>query len=968
MSLPSGYHLKFNEATGAGSNFYGTMASPGTLFPASLTQDRTIEFWARWKTHPGNATAYLFDANVSGANVVRIGIDTSGRPTAVIGNVSGGTTITGSSGLSTDQWHHFALVYDYAAGTAAFYVDGALVGSASVTWNTSAANEVRLSSIPTWYSSAVYETEFEELRVSSSKRYTSAFTVPSSPFSSDSNTLALLHFDNNLTDSAGSHDLSINATYDYEFVDDTDYVPNAPANLAIVGGTPTYNDKPTFTWDFSDNNPADSQSAYQLRIENNVGTEIYNSGKVLSATESHTVTSSLSSGNYTCYVKTWDQADQVSAETSLAFEVVDASTQPGEWAAFDQGDVYLSSVDVTNIHDDNDSTYVTFNKGTGTTTYVQHQFSSTRISGYRLNVGSGSPQDGQIYLEHWDGSQWVRDFTLNVADKRGLGNRLYDLSADVTTTKVRVWVENVSSDVQIVQFNEVPLQVGPSDTTPPSISILSPSDGSTVNGATVKIKVQASDNVGVTQVDVLVDGGQIGSLTSPNVGPDYEFTWDTTDHLNGGAVIEARAYDAAGNMRSASITVTVSNTLASATMFRYWKRQPQTDQTDAWTDKFLGFIGTYHAAPASSDPKKNLRMTAGYIADGAESTDWDDFTPFPWNEKRGIKSATTIQFAVKLIPDYVRTAYGTPTDYQHLLRLIEVPTGAAILAWDPSTTNTSILLFDGSTVTEIDTVAEFSATPLDMAYLDGLYYIAYSDRLAVIDPDNTDDNYEVRLSKYSGHSIASISAGNDGIYIGTDDGGGNGHLLHFIPNAFQKIDTVEGISVVRAGTNDSVVVGTSDGKVYVGSGSLALSYDTQQAAVTALKAASSISFVGTKSAGKLFESQPSWSERLSALFSEIRAIEVYRQHVFAGGNSAKLYRRSADGVWTLFDTLPETDAINDALAWTDSEGNEMLLIATSRSGGARLYRIEYGAADTDAITPVEPPASFAFAITETDVN
>jgi subtilisin family serine protease len=93
------------------------------------------------------------------------------------------------------------------------------------------------------------------------------------------------------------------------------------------------------------------------------------------------------------------------------------------------------------------------------------------------------------------------------------------------------------------------------DTVSPSASITSPSNGATVS-RTVTVKAAASDDVGVTRVDIFVDGVLIGSDTSA----PYEVSWSTTKVPNGSHTLTAVAYDAAGNSAvSAGVTVKVSN-------------------------------------------------------------------------------------------------------------------------------------------------------------------------------------------------------------------------------------------------------------------------------------------------------------------------------------------------------------------------------------------------------------------------
>jgi len=97
------------------------------------------------------------------------------------------------------------------------------------------------------------------------------------------------------------------------------------------------------------------------------------------------------------------------------------------------------------------------------------------------------------------------------------------------------------------------------DTTPPTTSITSPANGATVGG-TVTVQASASDNVGVTRVELYVDGSLSGTATSS----PYAFSWNTTTVANGSHTLQTRAYDAAGNVgSSATITVTVSNTTSS---------------------------------------------------------------------------------------------------------------------------------------------------------------------------------------------------------------------------------------------------------------------------------------------------------------------------------------------------------------------------------------------------------------------
>ncbi|HKI46440.1 MAG TPA: glycosyl hydrolase family 18 protein, partial [Balneolales bacterium] len=97
------------------------------------------------------------------------------------------------------------------------------------------------------------------------------------------------------------------------------------------------------------------------------------------------------------------------------------------------------------------------------------------------------------------------------------------------------------------------------DTTPPTVSISSPASGSTVSG-TANVQIQASDNIGVSLVQLSVDGTTIGS--SLTIAP-FTFSWNTGGLADGTHTLQATALDAAGNKSTTSETVTVSNTTTS---------------------------------------------------------------------------------------------------------------------------------------------------------------------------------------------------------------------------------------------------------------------------------------------------------------------------------------------------------------------------------------------------------------------
>jgi thermitase len=95
----------------------------------------------------------------------------------------------------------------------------------------------------------------------------------------------------------------------------------------------------------------------------------------------------------------------------------------------------------------------------------------------------------------------------------------------------------------------------PPDATAPVANITSPSDGSSVS-AGVSVSVSATDNVGVTRVDLYVDG----SFFSSDATAPYSFFWNTSAVGNGPHSLTAVAFDAAGNIgTSPAVSANVNN-------------------------------------------------------------------------------------------------------------------------------------------------------------------------------------------------------------------------------------------------------------------------------------------------------------------------------------------------------------------------------------------------------------------------
>jgi hypothetical protein len=106
-----------------------------------------------------------------------------------------------------------------------------------------------------------------------------------------------------------------------------------------------------------------------------------------------------------------------------------------------------------------------------------------------------------------------------------------------------------SSSIQVTVSN-----VSNVDLTSPTASITSPANNSSFDpNVSVTVNVNASDNVGVSSISLSVDGTVIGSAS----GSTGSFSWNTGS-VSGPHTLTAKAYDAAGNQGSTSISVTVN--------------------------------------------------------------------------------------------------------------------------------------------------------------------------------------------------------------------------------------------------------------------------------------------------------------------------------------------------------------------------------------------------------------------------
>ena len=157
-----------------------------------LTSVFTIDFW--FKTNTSNQCCLLNTGNANNSNEYQIEMNrTSGK----LSVYSSGQKCVTTSSWNDNNWHHCALVCD---GTdMKMYIDGVKDGE-------------ELSYAPSWTPTGMYigsagGSEYytgyiDELRISKGiARWTSNFTPPTEPYTTDSGTVLLLHMDGDQSES-----------------------------------------------------------------------------------------------------------------------------------------------------------------------------------------------------------------------------------------------------------------------------------------------------------------------------------------------------------------------------------------------------------------------------------------------------------------------------------------------------------------------------------------------------------------------------------------------------------------------------------------------------------------------------------------------------------------------------------------------------------------------------------------------
>ena len=467
---------------------------------------------------------------------------------------------------------------------------------------------------------------------------------------------------------------------------------------------------------------------------------------------------------------------------------------------------------------------------------------------------------------------------------------------------------------------------GGGDTTDPVVTITLPADAAEVSGD-VDIRASITDNVGVVTAQCTIDGQAQGALTAPNYGALYRWVWDSCPWANGEHTIEVKAWDAAGNMGSDSITIDLQNSLANSTKVLYTDQLTLADSRNA----DLGIV-VLDADDPPVNPAKTYNVDIFCHVPG-DTVDLDDYQPLELNRSHGFAAqGNTVKWALRARPLEVLSYW--ESGEAEIVALCEYPTDLVAVLTD---TDPKLLSFDGSALTELLDLTSYSGTPTDVCYVDGKLLIAMGSNVIVYDVDSGQEEFAIDLPGIT--TVRQIELkGTAEAWIAGDTVGG-GRLFAFSYPSVTQVGDVEQILALEAYAT-AVAIGCAGGKVYVSYGSTpALAYATGETDVLSLHYLDGQMLAGTDANGRIFRSQPAWAQDADLLFSDIAALGEYQSKAYAGGNSAQLWRRDAADTWAQDRTLDSATAINALLGYTDATGAEVLLIGTSGTD-ARLYRLE----------------------------
>lgn len=164
---------------------------------------------------------------------------------------------------------------------------------------------------------------------------------------------------------------------------------------------------------------------------------------------------------------------------------------------------------------------------------MSSQGSALRVRVQRLDTGAFLSADGRWVTSTAD-ALTVQDSAINAVGFAGIG-------------RPARYAGNVAID-------DFEIAVDSADTKPPNLELKSPAPGATLSGL-VTVQAFAQDKVGVTRVEFWLNN----QLRATRTSDPYFWDLDTRSYADGPAILQVRAYDAAGNVATISRTILINN-------------------------------------------------------------------------------------------------------------------------------------------------------------------------------------------------------------------------------------------------------------------------------------------------------------------------------------------------------------------------------------------------------------------------
>jgi len=395
------------------------------------TGDFTFEFWV-YKQTSGKMSAFE-TRTYSGSGGVGFNLEfaSDGKFEWYDGSISG-TLPKDPNPISLNTWTHYACVRNGTTFT--MYRDGSSVGT-PLTGDSSSQSSSRGPIIgEVANGDNDFDGYMDEIRLSNVARYTSNFTAPTSPFTSDSNTVLLIQ--SNASNKIGAD------------------VSGQGNHFESSGITSEDQSTDTCTNNFCTWNPLDNYIGAATFSEGNV--------KVQTATNKRTgpsTTIGMTSGKYYCEIKCTAQSAHSSGSPQDAMMIGIRSTDdtattqelgyhPHDWAMYANGDgtngqyrnnstltnygVTFTTGDIIGVYVDLDNNKLYFAKngtimqsGTGISITAP---ASTPRGAYFFSAANWSSTTNATFEANFGGTQ---SFTVSSGntDPNGYGNFEYDPSA-----------------------------------------------------------------------------------------------------------------------------------------------------------------------------------------------------------------------------------------------------------------------------------------------------------------------------------------------------------------------------------------------------------------------------------------------------------------------------------------------------------------------------------------------------------